>query len=242
MENMVIPYSEKNSSKKEQVGLMFDNIATSYDFLNHFLSLNIDKLWRKKAIGLLKNHPTNQILDLATGTADLAIRATTLNPKNIIGVDLSEKMLEIGRKKVEKAGLNSIIHLEQGDAEKLRFANNTFDTITIAFGVRNFENLTKGLAEMYRVLMPKGKCMILEFSKPTLFPFKQLYNLYFFRMLPFFGKVFSKDNSAYTYLPESVKAFPDGEAFIAELKKAGFKNATALKLSLGIATIYLSEK
>ncbi len=220
----VLPYKDKKSGKKQQVADMFDNISPRYDFLNHFLSLGIDIRWRKKAIKLLKEIQPKKILDIATGTGDFAIESLSLNPDKVIGVDISEGMLSVGREKLKKRKLDAKITLQSGDSEDLPFEDNMFDAIIVAFGVRNFENLEKGLAEMYRVVRPGGKVVILEFSKPKRFPFKQLYNFYFKNILPTIGKTISKDNSAYTYLPESVKSFPDGAVFTSILDKLGFKN------------------
>ena len=200
---MITPYKDNKSGKKEQVAQMFNNIAKRYDFLNHFLSLGIDNLWRKKAIKCISSIvPNPLILDVATGTGDLAIAALKLNPQKVIGIDISEEMLNVGIKKIKRKGYQNLIELKKGDSESLEFDDNTFDGITAAFGVRNFENLNKGLSEMYRVLKPKGKIVILEFSKPGIFPVKQFYNFYFKAILPLLGKIISKDNSAYTYLPK----------------------------------------
>lgn len=238
----VIPYKEKQETKKEQVATMFNNISHKYDFLNHFLSLGIDILWRKKAVRMLAPHQPKKILDIATGTADFAIEALKLNPEEIIGIDISEGMLNVGKEKIKKKGVGNIISLELGDSENLRFETAYFDAYTVAFGVRNFENLEKGLIEMLRVLKPNGTGVILEFSKPRKFPIKQLYNFYFNKILPGIGKMVSKDTAAYTYLPESVYAFPDGEDFVQLLKKIGYKNAKATTLLFGIATIYKASK
>jgi len=221
---------------------MFDNIAPKYDFLNHFLSLGIDKLWRKKAIRILSGYPSEIILDVATGTGDFAIAASKLKPKKITGFDLSEQMLNVGRVKVKKLGLEKIIDFRKGDSEAMPFADNEFDAITVAFGVRNFENLEKGLAEFKRVLKSDGVAIILEFSKPKYFPMKQFYLFYFFGILPLIGRMVSKDRSAYSYLPESVMAFPDDEKFMAILKKTGFSRVKQKRLTFGIATIYLAQK
>ena len=221
---------------------MFDNIAPKYDFLNHFLSLGIDKLWRKKAIRILSGYPSEIILDVATGTGDFAIAASKLKPKKITGFDLSEQMLNVGRVKVKKLGLERIIDFRKGDSEAMPFADNEFDAITVAFGVRNFENLEKGLVEFKRVLKSDGVAIILEFSKPKYFPMKQLYLFYFFGILPLIGRMVSKDSSAYSYLPESVMAFPDDEKFMAILKKTGFSRVKQKRLTFGIATIYLAQK
>ena len=239
---LVKPYKESDLSKKQQVAQMFDNIAKRYDFLNRFLSVGIDIYWRKKTIDQLKNNKPLTILDIATGTGDLAIESVRLDPKQITGVDISEQMLEIGRDKIQKKNLNKIIQLRYGDSENLPFENNSFDAITCAFGVRNFENLEKGLQEMYRVLKNGGKVVILEFSKPQQFPVKQLYTFYFNSVLPVIGKLISKDISAYTYLPESVNMFPDGKTFLNCLKSVGFSNPIQKSLSFGIASIYTAEK
>lgn len=238
---IVKPYTSERG-KKEQVAQMFDSIAKRYDFLNHFLSLGIDKGWRKKAIKELKGQNIKKLLDIATGTGDLAIEASKIKGIDIIGIDISEQMLAIGRKKIKQAGLAQRIELLKGDSEQLQFNNNSFDAITAAFGVRNFENLNKGLTEMYRVLAPGGKVIILEFSKPTTFPFKHLYQFYFKYILPGIGRLVSKDHAAYTYLPQSVQAFPDGELFIKELQKASFTNCRFTKLTFGVASIYIGEK
>ncbi len=238
----VIPYKEKQETKKEQVATMFNNISHKYDFLNHILSLGIDILWRKKAVRMLAPHQPKKILDIATGTADFAIEALKLNPEEIIGIDISEGMLNVGKEKIKKKGVDNIISLELGDSENLRFEAAYFDAYTVAFGVRNFENLEKGLTEMLRVLKPNGTGIILEFSKPRKFPVKQLYNFYFNKILPGIGKMVSKDTAAYTYLPESVYAFPDGEDFVQLLSKIGYKNAKATTLLFGIATIYKASK
>jgi demethylmenaquinone methyltransferase/2-methoxy-6-polyprenyl-1,4-benzoquinol methylase len=238
----VIPYKDNSESKKEQVATMFNNISKKYDFLNHFLSLGIDILWRKKAIKLLQESQPKQILDIATGTGDFAIEALKLNPKKVTGIDISEGMLSVGKEKIKKKGLQDLIELKLGDSENLEFHSNTFDAYTAAFGVRNFENLEKGLTEMLRVLKPGGTSIILEFSKPTAFPIKQLYNFYFNYMLPGIGKLVSKDSSAYTYLPESVEAFPDGNKFVSILAKVGYKDIKEIRLMFGIASIYKSNK
>ena len=238
----VIPYKENTESKKEQVAQMFNNISKRYDFLNHLLSFGIDIVWRKKAIGLLKASQPKKLLDVATGTGDFAIAALKLNPKKVIGIDISEGMLAVGKEKIKQKGFEDIIELKLGDSENLLFEDNSFDAYTVGFGVRNFENLEKGLTEMLRVLKPNGTAIILEFSKPKSFPFKQIYHFYFNKMLPGIGKLVSKDNSAYTYLPESVDAFPDGDNFKEILKNIGYKNATAITLMFGIATIYKVNK
>lgn len=222
---------------------MFDNIAPWYDFLNHFLSLGIDISWRKKAIAYLKNTRPKMVLDVATGTADLALEAySQLSPDKIIGLDIAAEMLEIGRQKIGRKKLSDKIELMLADSENMPFADNTFDAVTVAFGVRNFEDLERGLAEMLRVLKPNGKVVILEFSKPRAFPFKQFYNFYFRNMLPVIGRITSKDPKAYSYLYESVMAFPDGKDFVNVLEKIGYHSTTYKNLTLGISTIYVAEK
>ncbi|MEM9981223.1 MAG: bifunctional demethylmenaquinone methyltransferase/2-methoxy-6-polyprenyl-1,4-benzoquinol methylase UbiE [Bacteroidota bacterium] len=238
----VVPYKNQSNSKKEQVAEMFDNISPKYDFLNHLLSLGIDISWRKKAIRLLKPKQPKQILDVATGTGDFALEALALNPEKVIGVDISEGMLSYGRKKIKEKRLENKVELRTGDSENLPFETATFDAVIVAFGVRNFENLEKGLAEIYRVLRPNGTVVVLEFSKPTRFPFKNLYNFYFKNILPNIGKLISKDTSAYTYLPASVQAFPDGKQFTDILTKIGFDKAKWLPLTFGISSIYMGEK
>ena len=239
---VVKPYNKSDKTKKEEVAEMFDNISERYDFLNHFLSLGIDKLWRKKAVKMLKPLQPKKIIDLATGTGDFAIAALKLNPQEIKGIDISDGMLEKGRIKMKKRGVEEIIEMINGDSEDLPFEDNYFDALTVGFGVRNYENLEKGLAEMLRVIRPGGKAVILEFSKPKKFPIKQLFNFYSKRVIPFLGKSISKDKSAYAYLPESVEAFPEGQDFLAILTKIGYKNVEAKPVSGGIATIYMGEK
>jgi demethylmenaquinone methyltransferase/2-methoxy-6-polyprenyl-1,4-benzoquinol methylase len=238
----VIPYKEDQSGKKEQVAKMFDNISHRYDFLNHFLSLGIDKGWRRKAVRLLKPLNPQFILDVATGTGDFAIQALKLNPQKIIGVDISEGMLEMGRKKIQKLGLTEKLELLRGDSENLSFEENKFDAVTVAFGVRNFENLERGLTEILRVMKPGAMLVVLEFSRPRKFPFKQLFGFYSKFILPKVGKLISNDSAAYTYLPESVEAFPDGTDFENILKKVGFKNTACKTLTFGISTIYTGRK
>jgi demethylmenaquinone methyltransferase/2-methoxy-6-polyprenyl-1,4-benzoquinol methylase len=242
MNQVVTPYKNEAGTKKEQVATMFNNIAPKYDFLNQLLSLGIHKGWRKKAIQLLRESKPKNILDIATGTADFAIEAMVLNPDKVTGVDISEGMLNLGKEKIVKLRLQDKISLQLGDSENLVFPDNTFDGITVGFGVRNFENLEKGIADIYRVLTPNGTLVVLEFSKPTAFPVKQVYHFYFRYITPLVGKIFSKDNSAYTYLPESVNAFPAGEDFLNVLKKAGFKNTKAISLTFGIASLYVGKK
>jgi len=238
----VTPYKDSSQQKKQQVEQMFDNIAPKYDSLNHFLSLGIDKLWRKKAIRILSNYESGNILDVATGTGDFAIAALKLNPRKIIGFDISEQMLNVGRQKVKRLGLDGLIEFKKGDSEAMPFSDKQFDAITVAFGVRNFENLDRGLKEFYRVLKNDGVVIILEFSKPKHFPMKQLYLFYFFGILPLIGRLISKDSSAYSYLPESVMAFPDDLKFLSVLRDAGFSRTKQKRLSLGIATIYIGQK
>ncbi|MCB0481267.1 MAG: bifunctional demethylmenaquinone methyltransferase/2-methoxy-6-polyprenyl-1,4-benzoquinol methylase UbiE [Flavobacteriales bacterium] len=238
----VTPYKKSDQSKKDQVAEMFDNISGNYDFLNHLLSMGIDILWRKKAIKLIRPYAPKSVLDIATGTGDFALEAVSLKPESITGVDISREMLEVGKQKVIKKGLQKLIKLDYGDSENLPFESNSFDAITVSFGVRNFENLEKGLTEMYRVLSLGKPVAIIEFSKPQHFPIKQLYNLYFKSILPGLGKMISKDPRAYTYLPESVDAFPYGKNFIQIMEKIGYKNCKIVPLTFGIASIYLAEK
>jgi demethylmenaquinone methyltransferase/2-methoxy-6-polyprenyl-1,4-benzoquinol methylase len=238
----VVPYKGDQTGKKEQVARMFDSISGKYDFLNHFLSLGIDIRWRKKAVKLLSKENPKLILDVATGTGDFAMETLALDPDKVIGVDISEGMLEVGRKKIKERGYDSIIELRSGDSENLPFEENKFDAVIVAFGVRNFENLQKGLSEIYRVLKPGGRMVVLEFSKPRLFPFKQLYNLYFKYILPKVGNMISKNPAAYTYLPESVQAFPDGQDFLTILNKLGYKTTSCKTLTLGISSLYTGVK
>lgn len=238
----LVPYKEKPEGKKEQIAEMFNNISKRYDLLNHLLSLGIDILWRKKAIKMLKPYKPKLILDIATGTGDFAIEALALNPDQVIGVDISEGMLAIGKEKIKKKGLEDKIDLQIGDSEKLLFEDNKFDAVIVSFGVRNFENLEAGLKDMYRVLKPGGTTVIVEFSKPETFPLKQGYNFYFKSVLPIIGKLISKDKSAYTYLPESVQQFPYGKQFLGILEKVGFKQTRCKKLAFGISSIYIGQK
>lgn len=239
---VVVPYKEDPGAKKQQVARMFNRISGRYDFLNHFLSLGIDILWRKKAIRLLKDTHPKQILDVATGTGDFAIEALALNPDRVIGVDISEGMLDVGRAKLTQRKLDKRIELRTGDSENLPFEDNIFDAVIVAFGVRNFENLEAGLKEMHRVLKPGGTVVILEFSKPSKFPMKQLYNAYFTAILPTVGRLISRDDSAYRYLPESVQAFPDGNDFLNVLSGTGFKNPKCDPLTFGISSLYWGSK
>ena len=238
--NKITPYNSTDS-KKKQVGKMFDNIAKNYDFLNHSLSLGMDYYWRKKAIKYLTNNP-KKILDVATGTADFAISASKLGDVKITGIDISEGMIEIGTKKIKRKGLEKIIKLEIADSEKMSFSDNSFDAITAGFGIRNFENLEKGLSEMYRVLKKDGIIAILEPSKPKIFPLKQMYQIYFHHIIPILGSLISKDNSAYTYLPNSVEEFPRGKELIKHLKNVGFKSCKNIPLTLGVVDLYTAIK
>ncbi|MCA6362938.1 MAG: bifunctional demethylmenaquinone methyltransferase/2-methoxy-6-polyprenyl-1,4-benzoquinol methylase UbiE [Bacteroidetes bacterium] len=242
MASSVTPYNTEES-KKAQVASMFDNIAHRYDFLNQLLSLGIHKGWRRKATRKLTALKPQQVLDVATGTGDFAIEINKqLKPAHITGVDISEGMLSHGRVKINEQGLAQKITLTYGDSENLPFNEASFDAITVAFGVRNFETLDKGLSGMFRVLRPGGMLVVLEFSRPRKFPVKQLYSFYFLKMLPFIGKLFSKDARAYTYLPESVNAFPDGDQFLERLRKAGYTDVTCQPLTFGIASIYTGIK
>jgi demethylmenaquinone methyltransferase / 2-methoxy-6-polyprenyl-1,4-benzoquinol methylase len=238
----VVPYKEDSAGKKQQVARMFNSISGNYDFLNHFLSLGIDIRWRKKAIKLLAESKPRLILDVATGTGDFAIETLRLKPDQVIGVDISEGMLEVGRKKMKDRGFDDKIDLRLGDSENLPFEENKFDAVIVAFGVRNFENLEKGLVEMKRVLKPGGRMVVLEFSKPGSFPFKQIYNFYFSFILPKIGRLISRDSAAYTYLPESVQAFPDGDEFISILNRIGFNKTSCQPLTFGISSLYIGTK
>lgn len=228
--------------KKQEVRTMFNSIAHRYDFLNHFLSAGVDYSWRKKAIKIISKNNPKIILDVATGTADLAIEALKIKPERIVGVDISEDMLTVGRKKLKDKDPGKIITLETGDSENLQFESFTFDAVMVAFGVRNFENLEKGLSEMHRVLKKDGEVLILEFSKPAKFPVKQFYAFYFRFVLPTLGRVISGDKSAYTYLPESVSEFPAGSRFTKILDKVGFQETEHKSLTFGIASIYTGKK
>ena len=243
MSKSVTPYTDSKATKKEQVATMFNNISGTYDFLNHFMSLGIDVIWRKKAIGELLADQPKYILDVATGTGDFAFEAIRmLKPERIIGVDISSGMLAVASEKILKRNMSAVFEVQLGDSEKLLFEADTFDALTVAYGVRNFENLDQGLSDMLRVLKPGGKAVILEFSKPKVFPVKQGYNFYFKYITPAIGKLFSKDASAYTYLPESVAAFPDGADFTQRMDKAGFRNTKCRPLAFGICSIYTGIK
>lgn len=237
-----VPYNNLKQSKKEQVEEMFDNISPRYDLLNHLLSVNIDKVWRKRAINKLKLYNPGSVLDIATGTGDFAIAAAKIKNVKITGVDISEGMLAVGQKKIEKRGFSQVIDLQKADSESLPFYKNSFDAAIAGFGVRNFEILKKGLAEILRVLKPGGVFIVLEFSKPRRSPFKQLYYFYFKKILPLVGRLVSKDHRAYTYLPESVNEFPDGEDFTRILESVGFVNGKCFPQSFGIASIYEAQK
>ena len=238
----VKPYNE-DERKAVQVEKMFDNIAPTYDNLNHVLSMGIDKSWRRKAINKLKPFHPQRMMDVATGTGDFAIQACqVLQPKELIGTDISEGMMNVGREKVKAAGLGQQISFAKEDCTALTFSDNRFDAITVAFGIRNFENLDQGLKEMHRVLVPGGHLVILELSQPEGFPMKQLYALYSKVVIPTIGKLMSKDRSAYTYLPESIKAFPQGEIMQEIIHKAGFSQVSFKRLTMGICTLYFATK
>jgi demethylmenaquinone methyltransferase/2-methoxy-6-polyprenyl-1,4-benzoquinol methylase len=239
MGNKVKPY-QADGSKKEQVQQMFNNIAHKYDFLNRFLSLGIDVGWRKKAIKMLAKHEPKKILDVATGTADFALATLPLQPEEVIGVDISEGMLDVGRKKITDQGITNV-RLEYGDSEQLRFEDNQFDAVIVAFGVRNFENLDQGLAEINRVMRPGGVAMILEFSKPTGL-FGLIFSIYNKTLLPLWGKLFSGDSAAYTYLPESVAAFPEGNEFKQIMRSLSYRKVNDRRLTFGVCSIYTGIK
>ena len=239
----IVPFKGSEQSKKEQVASMFDQIAFRYDFMNRVLSGGIDIYWRKRAIKELRELKPQRVLDVATGTADLAITTWKyLQPGKIIGIDISEGMLQLGRQKIAKLLLNNHIELQKGDSEAINFPDNSFDAITAGFGVRNFQNLEKGLSEMYRVIKPGGKVVILEFSKPRKIWFKGLYNLYMKIVAPQAGRWLTKNKDAYQYLNKSVKAFPEGETFLHILQQVGFSDTSLKRLSLGICTIYCGSK
>ena len=242
MSEKITPYKDSTLGKKQQIAKMFDTISNEYDDLNRVISFGIDIKWRKKVVQIIsKKEPTN-ILDIATGTGDLAINLTQTNATQIIGLDISEGMLDVGRKKIAKKQLDNTIEMVVGDSENLPFDDNSFDAITVAFGVRNFEHLEIGLAEILRVLKPKGLFVVLETSVPVNFPFKQGYYIYTKALLPLIGRLFSKDKSAYRYLSESASKFPYGQAFNNILNKTGFINSTALPQTFGVATIYTATK
>jgi len=230
------------AEKKLAVRQMFDDISIRYDFLNHFLSMGIDRSWRKQLVKLLSEKKPVTILDVATGTGDLAIAMTALKSARITGIDIAEKMLATGQLKVTESGLGDIINLQQGDAEQIPFPDSSFDAVTVAFGVRNFEDLLRGLTEMRRVLIPGGTMMILEFSHPSSFPFRQFYRIYSTLFIPLIGRIFSGDNKAYRYLPDSISAFPSGKDFLAVLNNIGMKKSRQVVLTFGVASIYIAEK
>ena len=242
MAEKVKPYKNSDLGKKEQVAKMFDTISNEYDGLNRVISFGIDIKWRNKVVEIVKKRNRNSILDIATGTGDLAINLTKTNASKIIGLDISEGMLNVGRQKIEKLKLNNTIEMVFGDSENLPFTENYFDAITVAFGVRNFETLEKGLAEIYRVLKPGGTFVVLETSIPTKTPYKQGYNFYSKNILPTIGKLFSKDKLAYKYLSDSAASFPYGEAFNNILHKIGFNNIIDRPQTFGVATIYTASK
>ena len=242
MHDHITPYQDKEASKKAQVTEMFDNIAPKYDLLNHSLSMGIDILWRRKAVKMLGEYNPQTIVDIATGTGDFAVEDSNLNPNKIIGIDISPKMLEVGRVKMKKKGLDELIEMRVGDSEALDIDSGCIDAVTVGFGVRNFENLRKGLGEILRILRPGGAVAILEPSYPTRFPLKQLFHIHFRYITPFIGKLISGDNSAYTYLPESVKAFPNGKDFTDICREVGFKKVLYKPLTFGICSLYLLEK
>lgn len=236
------PYG-KEGEKGKLVEEMFDNIAPTYDTLNHRLSWDIDKGWRKKAIRQLLPFQPKAILDIATGTGDFAIlSAKELRPQRMIGIDISEGMMKVGQKKVEAEGLQHIVSFKKDDCTHLSFDDNSFDAVTAAFGIRNFQNLDQGLSEMYRVLRPNGHLSIVELTTPVSFPMKQLFKLYSHTILPVYGKLISKDTSAYSYLTNTIEAFPQGEVMLDILRKAGFKNASFKRLTFGICTMYFATK
>lgn len=229
--------------EKRNIINLFNNIANKYDFLNHLLSLNFDKIWRKQAINLIKKDNFKYILDVACGTGDFAFLAYKNNASRVIGIDISENMLEIAKRKAAKQNISKkIVSFDTGDCENLKFNNETFSAVTVSFGVRNFENLDSGLKEIYRVLDYKGQVIILEFSQPKIFPMKQLYGFYFKNILPSIGGLISGNKYAYKYLPNSVFAFPQGNDFINIMERIGFSNVKQKRLSFGIATVYVGEK
>ncbi|MBS9774979.1 MAG: bifunctional demethylmenaquinone methyltransferase/2-methoxy-6-polyprenyl-1,4-benzoquinol methylase UbiE [Tenacibaculum sp.] len=242
MDKQIIPYKNSNLSRKEQVTEMFNNISENYDKFNHIITFGIDISWRKKVVDLAGKNNPKQVLDIATGTGDLAIMLASLNPDKIVGLDISEGMLNIAKQKVNEENLSEIIEMIVGDSENIPFDDNTFDAITVSFGVRNFENLNKGLTEINRVLKPNGTFVVLETSNPTKFPFKQGYKFYTNVILPIIGNLFSKDKNAYTYLSKTANSFPFGEKFNNILKKNGFKNTKSIPLTFGTASIYTSTK
>jgi demethylmenaquinone methyltransferase / 2-methoxy-6-polyprenyl-1,4-benzoquinol methylase len=242
MSEKITPYKNSTLGKKEQVAQMFDTISGNYDNLNRVISFGIDVKWRKKVLKIVSAKQPKNILDIATGTGDLAILMAKTNAEKIIGLDISAGMLEVGKKKVEEKKLSNKIEMVLGDSEKIPFEDNYFDAITVSFGVRNFENLEKGFSEILRVLKPNGVFVILETSVPDKTPYKQGYRFYTKNILPLIGKLFSKDNSAYGYLSESAAAFPYGEALNNILRKIGFIDVVAMPQTFGVATIYSASK
>ena len=242
MSKIIKPYKDSELGKKEQVAQMFDTISKNYDGLNRIISLGIDIKWRKKVVEIVGKDNPKQILDIATGTGDLALMMSKLAPERIVGLDISEGMLEVGKQKIAKASLSDKIEMIVGDSEEMPFSDHTFDAITVSFGVRNFANLDKGIKEIARVLKPTGVLVILETSNPTKFPFKQGYKLYTNLFLPIVGKLFSKDKVAYSYLSESANSFPFGRAFNNILEKNGFKHTENKPVTFGVATIYTARK
>lgn len=239
----VVPYRKAETGKKQQVAEMFDDIAHRYDFMNRFLSAGIDKGWRRKALKELLPLKPRTLLDVATGTADVALMAAdTLKPERIVGIDISEGMLEHGRRKVGEAGLSSMIELRTGDSEAIGFPDGSFDAATVSFGVRNFADLVKGLSEIRRVLKPGGRLVVLEFSKPTAFGLRHLYNFYTGTLAPRLGGLFSRNRDAYRYLHDSVQAFPEGKAFLKVLADCGYRDLTCKRLSFGICSIYTGTR
>ncbi|OXA92899.1 bifunctional demethylmenaquinone methyltransferase/2-methoxy-6-polyprenyl-1,4-benzoquinol methylase UbiE [Flavobacterium hercynium] len=242
MTENITPYKDSTLGKKEQVAQMFDTISGNYDSLNRVISFGIDTKWRKKVLKIVSDKKPQIVLDIATGTGDLAILMAKTNAQKIIGLDISAGMLEVGKKKVAEKKLSNVIDLVLGDSEKIPFEDNYFDAITVGFGVRNFENLEKGFGEILRVLKPNGVFVILETSVPDKTPYKQGYGFYTKNILPLIGKLFSKDNSAYGYLSESAAAFPYGEALNNILRKIGFIDVVAMPQTFGVATIYSASK
>jgi demethylmenaquinone methyltransferase/2-methoxy-6-polyprenyl-1,4-benzoquinol methylase len=242
MATKVTPYKNSELGKKDQVEQMFDKVSTNYDFLNRVLTFGIDIRWRKKVVKVIAKNNPKQILDIATGTGDFAIMLAKLNPEKVIGLDISQGMLDMGIEKIKNKKLDGLIDMIQGDSENMPFDDNTFDAITVGFGVRNFENLDKGLQEIKRVLKPHGVLAILETSQPEKFPMKQLFKFYSKYIIPTVGNLFSKDKNAYSYLPESAAAFPYGEKFNNILQKNGFNSATNRSLTFGIAAMYTAKK
>jgi len=242
MSEKITPYKDSTLGKKEQVEQMFDNISGNYDGLNRVISFGIDAKWKKKILKIIASKNPKNILDIATGTGDMAILMSQTKAEKIIGLDISAGMLEVGRKKIAAKNLSDKIEMIQGDSENLPFENDSFDAITVAYGIRNFETLEKGLAEILRVLKPNGIFIILETSNPTKTPYKQFYKFYTKNILPLIGKLFSKDNAAYGYLSESANGFPYGEALNNILRKIGFIDVADLPQTFGVATIYSASK